>query len=260
MAKRLAGRQMLEITSVNNEKIKETVKLQQKKHRTETGLFLLEGYKPVFEAYNSGVEIKTLYVTEKHLEKFKFLEDKTVLVNDAVLKKISTTDSVPEAVAVAVQKDYCAEDIKAEKRVLLIENVKDAGNLGTLIRSACAFGIGAVVLCGETVDIYNPKVVRSTVGCLFKLPIVKMPLEKAKEIFKESKFIATVVNHGDIVNPEAIDFSAPFVIMLGSEADGLSVEAVECADIKTTIPMTNKAESLNLSSAGSIVLYISSRC
>lgn len=249
---------MLEITSVSNTKIKDVVKLHQKKYRNEKGLFIIEGYKPIFEGYNSKIEIENIYTTQKHVEKFNFAKDKVIIVTDAVLEKISTTDSMPEAVAVAKQNKQSIEQIKNKKRILLLENVKDAGNLGTLIRSACAFSIDGILLCGDTVDIYNPKVIRSTVGAMFKLPIIKTTIEDAKKAFNSSKFIATVVNHKNIVTPEAINYKDAFVIMCGSEADGLTQEAISVADIKTTIPISSKTESLNLSTAGSILLYISS--
>lgn len=250
---------MLEITSVSNEKIKDVVKLQQKKYRNEKGLFLIEGHKPISEACNENIEILVVYTTQKNLKKFDFIQDKITLVSDIVMEKISTTDSTCEAVAVAKQHACSVDEIKTATKILLIENIKDAGNLGTLIRSACAFSIDAIVLCGDTIDIYNPKVVRSTVGGLFKVPIVKSDISEIKKVFSQHNFIATVVNHEDIVNPETIDYTQPFVILLGSEANGLTQEAIEISNIKTTIPMAKNTESLNLSVAGSIILYISSR-
>ena len=248
---------MLEITSVSNSKVKETVKLHQKKYRTETGLFLIEGYKPIYEAFSEKIEIETVFTTEKYLKKFAFVKDKIVLVTDAVMEKISTTDSACEAVAVAKQINISLENIKNKTRIALLENTKDAGNLGTLMRSAAAFKIDAIILCGDTIDPYNPKVVRSTVGGLFKVPFVKADFSKVKDTFKNHNFIATVVNHKEVVEPQTIDFTKPFVIMLGSEADGLTQEAVDAANIKTTIPISKNTESLNLSVAGSILFYIS---
>ena len=250
---------MLEITSVSNEKIKDVVKLQQKKYRNEKGLFLIEGYKPISEAYAENVEIIAIYTTRKNLEKFGFIKDKTTLVSDHVMEKISTTDSVCEAVAVAKQQTKALDEIKNAKRLALIENIKDAGNLGTLIRSASAFSFDAIILCGDTIDIYNPKVIRSTVGCMFKIPIVKATLADVKKCFSQYNFIATVVSHSDVINPETIDYSSPFVVMLGSEADGLTNDAIAIANAKTTIPMAKNTESLNLSVAGSILFYIAAR-
>lgn len=250
---------MLEITSVSNQQVKDVVKLHQKKYRNEKGLFLLEGHKPISEAFASGVEIEAVYVTQKHIEKFSFVSEKLVLVSDAVIEKISTTDSPAEAVAVAKQKVFEIDAIKNHKRIALLENVKDAGNLGTIIRSAAAFGIDAIVLCGDTIDIFNPKVVRSTVGAMFKLPVVKASLDDVCTIFSMHNFVATVVNHKDVINPYEIDYKKPFVLMFGSEADGLTPLAIEKASTKTTIPMTSQTESLNLSVAASVLFFVSSK-
>lgn len=260
MAQRLAGKKLMEeITSVSNSKIKDTAKLQQKKYRNETGLFLIEGYKPVFEAYIEKAQIETVFVTKENAPKFDFVKDKLVVVTETIMQKISTTQSSPEAVAVAKQQRTSLAEIQNKTKIALLENVKDAGNLGTLVRSAAAFGIEAIVLCGDTIDCYNPKVVRSTVGGLFKLPVVNTSLSEVRKVFSDHNFIATVVNHKDVVAPETVDYSKPFVIMLGSEADGLTPEAVESADVKTTIPMAQSTESLNLSVAGSIMFYVSSK-
>ena len=234
---------MTEITSVQNEKIKETVKLQQKKYRNEKGLFLIEGHKPIFEAFVEKAEICTVFTTQKYLEKFEFVKDKIIIV----------------AVAIAKQVNITLESIKQKTRIALLENTKDAGNLGTLLRSAAAFGIEAVVLCGDTIDRYNPKVVRSTVGALFKVPVVKATVNDVKKQFGSHNFIATVVNGNDVKKPDTINYSKPFVIMLGSEADGLTQEALMTANTKTTIPMAKNTESLNLSVAGSILFYLSSQ-
>ena len=249
---------MQEITSITNTIVKETVKLHQKKYRNEKKLFLLEGYKPIFEAFQEKAEIDTVFVTKENIEKFKFLKDKLVITTNAIMEKISTTKSETEAVNIEKQKKLTINKKKKKKRIALLENIKDAGNLGTLIRSAAAFGIDAIILSGDTIDQYNPKVVRSTVGGLFKLPIVKESVDKTKEVFKNHNFIATVVNHKDTITQEKIDYEKPFVIMLGSEADGLTENAIKISNIKTTIPITKTTESLNLSVAGSILFYISS--
>lgn len=249
---------MKRIESISNQEVKETAKLSQKKFRNAQGLFLLEGYKPIFEAFNEAVEIKNVYTTETNLTKFDFIKEKITLVTEPILEKISTTESMPEAVAVGIQKKYEINDLKNKKRIALLENIKDAGNLGTILRSAAAFGFDGVVLAGDTIDIYNPKVVRSAVGGLFKLPVVKVKDVKDAK-FDRFKYIASVVNCKNIENPENIDYSAPFMLMLGSEADGLSDDAVQAADVLTTIPISEKTESLNLSCAASILFYISSR-
>ena len=160
----------MEITSINNDLVKETVKLQQKKYRTEN--FLLEGYKPVEEAYNAGINIEYAFVLKEKADAYKFLGDKVILTNEQVLKKISTTDTAPDIVAVGHKKSYSAENLKKAKKVVLLENIKDYGNLGTILRTSVAFGADAIVLYGESVDLYNPKCVRSSVGNLWKIPAI----------------------------------------------------------------------------------------
>lgn len=249
---------MKKIESLSNQEIKETAKLAQKKYRNVLELFLLEGYKPIFEAFSEGVEIKTVYTTAENLEKFDFIKEKITIVTEPVLEKISTTESMPEAVAVGRQRAFKIEELKEKRKIALLENIKDAGNLGTILRSAAAFGFEGIILAGDTIDIYNPKVVRSAVGGLFKLPVVKVKSAKDAK-FDGFKYIASVVNRENVKNPEKIDYSSPFVLMLGSEADGLTEEAVKMSDILTTIPISEKTESLNLSCAASILFYISSR-
>ena len=159
----------MEITSVNNDLVKETVKLQQKKYRIEK--FLLEGYKAIEEAYNAGLRFDYAFVLKEKTDNYKFLGDKIIETTEPVLKKISTTDSAPDAVAVAYKKEWDKSELSKAKKVVLLEDIKDLGNLGTILRTSVAFGADAVVLYGESVDLYNPKCVRSSVGNLWKVPV-----------------------------------------------------------------------------------------
>ena len=156
----------MKITSVNNELIKETSKLLQRKYRDESGLFLIEGEKCIEEAIMFGVELEHIFVLYGYN---KFNGYKVIETNEAVLSKISDTKSAPKCVAVG--KQFKHQWNKDFKRVILLENIKDAGNLGTIIRTSCAFNVDAIILYGETVDLYNPKCVRSAVGNLWKVPV-----------------------------------------------------------------------------------------
>ena len=138
----------MKITSVNNDIVKETAKLQQRKYRNESGLFLLEGDKSIEEAISSGIEIIRLFVLENY-NKFSAIE--RYETTEAVLNKISTTVTAPKAIGVAKQKIYEWSD--NFKKVVLLENIKDAGNLGTILRTSCSFGVDAVILYGDTVDL-----------------------------------------------------------------------------------------------------------
>lgn len=243
----------IEITSVNNELVKHTVKLQQKKHRDEEKKFLLEGFKPIEEAFNAKIEIEKVFVLKEKASKYNFLKDKLILTTEPVLKKISTTDSAPDAVAVAKQKISTLEDIKDAKKVVLLENIKDLGNLGTILRTAKAFSQDAVVLFGETVDLYNPKCVRSAVGNLWKIPVVQIKDFKTLEKqFGNFEKVATLPKGKALKD---FKINPPYLIMFGSEADGLSKELIDFATQKLTIETNSEVESLNLSISVGIILH-----
>ncbi len=258
MAKRnLKG--MQEITSTTNNLVKETAKLAQKKYRTETKLFLVEGQKAIEEALALGVEPEYIFILKEKIQKFSCLNkysEKIICANEAVLKKISTTDTAPEIVAIAHQIAYKTEDLKEKNKIVLLENIKDSGNLGTILRTCAAFGADAVVLAGDAVDIYNPKTVRSAVGNIFKIPFFYLKnIKELKEILKNHEFSATLVEGNNLVKITEIKLPEKAVIMFGSEADGLTDDAVSVADKKITIPIAKNVESLNLSTAVTICLW-----
>lgn len=256
---------MQEITSVNNDLVKATVKLQQKKYRDRENKFLLEGVKCVEEAFNSGLEIEYIFVLKEKSHNYKILNHSVqanvqndvniIYTTEQILKKISTTESAPDIVGVAYKKVSDKNLLLQSKKVVLLENIKDVGNLGTILRTSAAFGADAVVLYGkECADIYNPKCVRASVGNLWKLPIFYIEnLENLKKIFGNFEKIATL--------PRARTYLKEFkptnkmLVMFGSEADGLSSELVKFSSKELKIEMANNVESLNLSVSCSIVLY-----
>lgn len=235
----------MKITSVNNELVKETAKLLKNKYREETGLFLIEGEKGVREAIDAGLTIRHIFSTDGFEEFSQHIE-----VTESVLSKITDTKSAPKVVAVA-------EQIKSEwsenyKKVILLEGIKDAGNLGTILRTATAFGIDAIVLYGDTVDLYNPKCVRSTVGNLWKTPVFKMA---DLSIFNNFERVATLPKSENVINLNDYNPTDRVLVMFGSEADGLSEKLKNFATKNVTIEMCSSVESLNLSISASVVMY-----
>ena len=246
----------MEITGVNNQLVKNTVKLQQKKYRQSSGKFLLEGYKCISEGVNSGIIIENVFVLSDKVERYNFIKEKVISTTPSVLKKISTTDSYPEAVAVGLQPKNDTDRLKTASKVILLENISDAGNLGTIVRSAAAFGIDTIVLYGDTVDIYNPKCVRSAVGNLWKTGIITIKsLDELKKYFTNFEKVATVPKSDNSVLFKDWSPKDKTMIMFGSEADGLSAELLNIADKKLTIEMNKGVESLNLSISASLVMY-----
>lgn len=245
----------MKITSVNNDLVKETAKLLRGKYRDETGLFLIEGEKGVKEAISAGVNIERIFVLEGIKD---YPEEKIIETSEAVLSKISDAKSAPKVVAVAHQIKTEVNDIKNAKRVILLEGIKDAGNLGTILRTASAFEIDGIVLYGDTVDLYNPKCVRSTVGCLWKTPVIKVEkFKELKDIFTSFERVATLPKGVgvNIIKLEEYIPSKSVLIMFGSEADGLSEELKNFATKNVTIEMAENVESLNLSISVGVVAY-----
>lgn len=244
----------MEITSVNNNLVKETVKLQQKKYRNQSWKFLLEGYKAIKEAYDAGIELENIFVEKNHLNEYNFAQNIVIESTEPVLKKLSTTESAPEAVAVGFQKKYDKNILKNTKKVVLLEDIKDLGNLGTIIRSSVAFGADAIILYGDSVDIYNPKCVRASVGNLWKLPVIHMKdFQELEETFKGFERIATLPRANNMLKTYKPTF--PCLLMFGSEANGLSEDLIKFSTNSVKIEMTNTVESLNLASSASIILY-----
>ena len=243
----------MKITSVNNDLVKETAKLLRGKCRSESGLFLIEGEKGVAEALLAGIEIERIFVLEG-LDTFNF--DNLIETTEAVLSKISDAKTAPKAVAVARQPECNLDEFQKYKNVILLEGIKDAGNLGTILRTSAAFGIDGVVLYGDTVDLYNPKCVRSTVGCLWKTPVVKVKdLDELKQIFSSFERVATLPKGANVVNLSNYIPSENVLVMFGSEADGLSQDLKEFATKNVTIEMSENVESLNLSVSAAVFMY-----
>ena len=244
----------MEITSVNNDLVKEVVKLQGKKHRDETKKFLLEGYKAVEEAISSNIKLDKIFL--KKDSKHKFDEKNVIYVSEQVLKKISTTTTAPEIVAVGIQRTYNLDILKDAKKVALFENINDLGNLGTILRTSTAVDIDAIILFGDTVDIYNPKCVRASVGNLWKTPVFNIKdITVLEKYFKNFDRIATLPKTIDTVNLKDYQTKEKTLVMFGAESSGLTEELINFATTKITIEMKNNVESLNLSISAGIVLY-----
>lgn len=235
------------ITSINNQTIKELDKLKQKKHRDLEQKFLIEGEHLVEEAEKSGV-----------LEKIILLENseypsklEKIYVSKNVMKKLSSLDTPPNIIGV------CKMLSKKElgKKVLLLDDIQDPGNLGTIIRSSVAFNVDSIVMSLNTVDLYNPKVIRSTQGMIFKINLIKDDLGQVIEKLKSKNIpiYTTNVNGGE--NIKNINSTDSYGLIMGNEGNGVKDEISALADRKIYIPMNNKVESLNVSVAASILLY-----
>ena len=236
------------ITSVHNEHIKELVKLKEKKYRDESNTFLVETKHLVLEAYKAGL-IKELILEQDEIFP---LDVPITYVSKEVLKKLSSVESPSKVMAVVNKREV--ENTYGEK-VLILDRIQDPGNLGTIIRSAVAFNIKTIICSPDTVDFYNPKVVRASQGMMFHIPIL---VKDTKEVINELrnndyKIVGTKVTNGKDVRTASI--YSHFALIIGNEGQGISKEIDEMCDEYLYIKMNENCESLNASVAASILLY-----
>ncbi len=242
------------IESVSNKKIKETVKLRQKKYRDESGLFIVEGEKALEDLISNGIKIRDIFVLSGY-DACKIKQEYT-LVSPEVMKKITTTEGICNIFVVAEKKRYDVKSFKRYKRVILLEDIADPGNLGTIIRSAAAFNFDGVVLYGNCTDLYSSKVIRSSAGNFFKLPVIEIKdVDELKEIFNGYIKISTLPGSENTVMPRDCAKEDKLLIMMGSEAKGLSGDLKSLSDKNITLKMAKDVESLNLAVSASIIMY-----
>lgn len=230
----------MEITSVQNKVIKDMTKLHQKKYRDETGLFLVEGYHLYEEAKKVG-NIHQVFTTDKSIT-----DESAIYVTDIVLQKLANAKN-PQGVVTVCTKIQPQEP---GDKILLLDRIQDPGNLGTLLRSALAFGFTTIVL-DNTVDVYNDKVLRSTQGAIFKLNIIHAKILDFIDQYDWILFYGTAMAGVPI---KMFSTMPPFGIILGNEGSGVSAEILRKTSSNITIPML-ETESLNVGVAGSIIMY-----
>lgn len=235
------------ITSLNNEHIKEIIKLKEKKYRDLSNTFLIEGRHLVLEAHR---EKKIVELILEQDELFP-LDTNTLYVSSNVMKKLSDL-STPSNVMAVVEK---LDEKPIGEKILILDNIQDPGNLGTIIRSAVAFNFDTIVLSPGTVDLYNPKVVRSTQGMMFHINIiVKEPVSFINELKNEGyKIVGTKVTNG--VDVRDSKTYSHFALIIGNEGKGMSEELSELCDEYLYIKMNDQCESLNAAVAASILMY-----
>ena len=237
------------ITSLDNDRIKGYIKLKDRKYRKKTKTFIVEGMHLVLEACKKGI------VEELILEKDVVLpiDLPTVYVTNEIINKISEMECPSNVMALCRMFD---NDIVGEK-ILMLDDIQDPGNLGTIIRSAAAFNVDTIVLSPNTVDLYNPKVIRSTQGMMFHINIV---IKDLKEVIanlkqKEIPIYGTRVDYGSDVRTLKDKDRSRYCLIMGNEGNGVSEEILDMCDSYFYIEMNEVVESLNVGVATSIILY-----
>jgi TrmH family RNA methyltransferase len=250
-------------------KVRGVAKLTKKDARSSTGLFLLEGPQGLKEALDRPKLILELYATEDAIERYPDLFERAEnarilvqLVSEPVLKALTDTTTPQGVVAVCEQLDVTLQDIISAKPrlVALLANIRDPGNAGTVLRAADASGADAVIFSSNSVDVYNPKVVRSTTGSLFHLPFaVDIEIDEAISALKAAGLQVFAANGGGQDIPSLPDdtLAQPTAWVFGNEAWGFEQSTLDQVDREVAVPIYGAAESLNLATAASICLYAS---
>ena len=238
------------ITSLENERIKNYIKLKDRKYRKKTNTYIVEGLHLVLEAYKSGNLIELILEKDEVLP----IDVPTIYVTNEIINKISNLDTPVNILGLCKMSD--GNEIIGTK-ILMLDEVQDPGNLGTIIRSSVAFGVDTIVLGNNTVDLYNPKVIRATQGMLFYVNIISKDL---KETIKELKSLeipvyGTKVEYGEDVRNFPSKDKKSYGLVVGNEGNGVSSEVLDLCDKYIYIDMDEKVESLNVSVATSIILY-----
>lgn len=252
---------------LSKEKLKELSKLKTKKGRKTQKRFLIEGLRLCEEIANSNWETESVLFTssfqdlpsgKKLLQKFQRKNVKTIPVKNDAVKKLSDTVTPQGIICVAKIKRFSLAQLrsKGSKIMLALDAIRDPGNVGTLIRTADAFGIDGVILSSDSAELYNPKVVRSTMGSIFHLPIFdEVDLEKTLPKLKKLNFKIYGTDAKEGKDLDKLDFSEKACLLIGSETKGLNEKLFYLSDAIIRIPTPGKAESLNASVAGGILLY-----
>ncbi len=246
------------ITSLSNPLVKSVSAFNKKASlRKEEGLFVVEGRR-FCEELPAG-QLEKAFVTEAFLElpEGRSLAErlKAETVSQAVMEKMADTKTPQGILALARMREASPEDFGSGP-LLVLEHVQDPGNVGTLFRTAEAAGAGGVILDRETADPYSPKVLRATMGAIFRLPfVISDDLPGLLRQLKAQGFSLTAAHLAGTEFYDAVSYPARTAFLIGNEGNGLSEEITSLADKKVRIPMEGRTESLNAAVAGALLLY-----
>ena len=255
------------ITSRQNPQVQYLKSLHQKKYRDREGKFLIEGWRFVGEALEAGVPVEKVVFSTSAREDRRYpqllavVEDREIqLIHmaDNVLVVVAETEQPQGVVALVRQTETDLESIlqkNAEPFLLVVDGIRDPGNLGTVIRTADAAGMTAVVLLPGTADLYNGKTLRSTMGSVFHLPICNSDTAVLTELLRDRGIPLLAADVAGDAPVYSVPLTGTLAIAVGSEVEGASKEILQAAQHRVTIPMPGRAESLNAAVASGIIIF-----
>lgn len=251
------------ITSKDNEIIKNIKKLKEKKYRDQENKFIVEGIKMIKEAILENANIDKIVICEECINNgtidkellYEIAKEDCVYVTEKVFNTLTDVTN-PQGILATINKQNSEENISYNEDVIVVlDGIQDPGNLGTILRTVDSVGLLQIILSEKTADPYNPKVVRSTMGAIYRVNIVRSNniIETLKNM-KKHKYEITATSLNTNKSIYDIDYRKK-VIVIGNEANGVSNEVMNLADIKVKIPMLGKTESLNAAVATGVILY-----
>lgn len=254
------------ITSLQNPRVKQLVHLRDKPQRDKSARFIIEGYRELFRATQAGQQIEALFIcpelflgsNERELiHTLKGTGTRIFETPEKVFRKISYRDRPDGLVSVAIQQRRTLADLPLTDNPFFVvaEAIEKPGNLGTILRSSDAVGADGVIVCDRCTDIYNPNVVRASVGTLFTVPVVEANSQETIAWLKNQGIAILAATPSAEKEFTAIDMRRPLAIAVGTEQLGLSEQWMSQADLQVRIPMCGIADSLNVAMATTLLLY-----
>jgi RNA methyltransferase, TrmH family len=250
------------LTSAKNPKINNLRLLQKPRVRREQGLLVLEGFKETERAHRAGYDFSSVFfvpemIPDQEIGKFVSEQTEVYSITPSLFQKIAYRENTFGAVAIAKQKGHGLDSLhlKANPLILVLESVEKPGNLGAVLRTADAAAVDAVIVCDAQTDIYNPNVIRSSIGCLFTVPLAVAGSEEVISYLKTNRINIYCTALTASKTYTEIDFSKPSAIVMGTEATGLSDRWLYASDQNIIIPMAGIADSLNVSTSAAIVTF-----
>ena len=258
---------MKQITSIQNPLIKSLVQLQEKaKSRKQSGSFLIEGKREISLATKGGYQLETILflpelISENEIKKIINFQIEIIEINKEVYQKLAYRDTTEGILAIAKTKSFSLSSIKLPENplILIAEAPEKPGNIGALLRTADAANLDAVIIANPKSDLYNPNVVRSSVGCLFTNQIATGTTQEIINFLKENKinfYCATLQNS---TSYHTQDYTRPTAIVVGTEATGLTDAWRNAATQNIIIPMSGEIDSMNVSVAAAILIFEAKR-
>ncbi|HBM16176.1 MAG TPA: RNA methyltransferase [Lentisphaeria bacterium] len=261
---------ILEISSLHNERIKEIIKLKDRRTRDKLGKTFLEGYRLISRAFDAKFPIEECYFCPEQflgsnenslLNALSENGVKLIKVNPSILTKMAYRDRPEGLIAVSKIKKHYLHSVEAKKNglYLVLESIEKPGNLGSIMRAADASGVDGILICDKRTDIYNPNVLTASTGAIFYVPFAECSSEEALEWLTKNKIQTLATTPHTDKSYDKINLTESIAIVVGTEQVGLTDFWMNNSTIKTLIPMNGKIDSLNVAIATSVILFEAAR-